>query len=219
MQKSKTKVISITILIFLMGILSLLTYKYIGFDNNDIYLKTNDNQLTQKKHETNIKDKYKITINEDGNDTYSKNIIEELDKGNDFIYSKDYNVALPIYKNIDPNNTNKQNKLLDTGAISYNIYGSAGKGNYDVFAHHGFSEGTYFTSFINNLKKDNEVYILTKENNKIKKYTYIIDYSFEVDKDDSDTVYYESKTPIITIGTCKLPYKTEYRIIWQGHLK
>lgn len=218
-KKTKSKIF-IVIIIGILSALLIISIRYIGIDNNKIYLKTETNELIEQNHEEKLKDKYTITHNDDtGNDTYSTTIINEINNGNDFIYSSDYNVALPVYKNIEPEDTSKQNKLLNTGAISYSLYGEAGKGNYDIFAHHGFNDGSYFTSFINNLKKGDEVYVLTKEKDQIKKYTYIIDYSFEVDKDDTDTVYYESNEPIITIGTCKLPYKTEYRIIWQGHLK
>ncbi len=210
-KKIKSKKLLLMILIVIItGIIMGLRTNMVAIDENQLYVKTKENQITNEEAEKNM-------IKEVSRE--SSYIKSELDKGKDFIYSNDYDVAIPIYQNVSSNNEAEQKDLLDTGAISYNLFGKAGEGNYDIFAHHGFNEKSYFTDFVNNLKKGDEVYVLSKIKDKYVKYTYEIDYDFIVDKEDVDTVYYKSEEPIITIGTCKVPYKTDYRIIWQGHLK
>lgn len=141
---------------------------------------------------------------------------KQLDK-TPIIYSEDYQVYIPIYT-ASPKDSSEQHTDLDKGAITYNSFGTPGKGNYDVFGHNAFEEGQYFTSFARHLKKGDKVYLLAKDGKGYKKFEYTIKYKYEVDKDDVSSVYYESDKPIITIGTCKVPYKTENRIIWQGDL-
>lgn len=144
--------------------------------------------------------------------------IENLLETKPVIYSKEYGVMMPITNNVNPDNPDEQLNLLESDAISYSLYGKPGKGNYDVFAHHSLYEGQYFTSFVDKLSKGDIVKVIEKENNIYKVYSYEISYSFTVESKDTGSVYYESKKPILTIGTCVKPYKTDKRLIWQGDL-
>lgn len=144
--------------------------------------------------------------------------VENILETKPVIFSKDYNVMMPIINNVDTNDTKKQLDLLETSAISYSLYGKPGLGNYDVFGHHSLYEGQYFTSFVDKLAKGDIVKIIEKKDDKYVVYSYEISYNFTVESKDTSSVYYESEKPILTIGTCAEPYKTDKRIIWQGDL-
>lgn len=219
MKNKKLKLIGI---VFITLILGLWSVNNIGYDN-EIYLKSNSNKVAKNADSgAKITEDTKRIVKkiEGSNDPLTKKELKQVETklaSTPIIYSTDYDVYMPIYTS-NPNDTKEQKAELDKGAISYQAYGTPGKGNYDVFAHNAFEEGQYFTSFAKHLKKGDKVYVLAKDGNEYKKYEYTIKYEFIADKDDVNTVYYDSDEPMISIGTCKLPYKTENRIVWQGYL-
>lgn len=151
-----------------------------------------------------------------------ENIKKKLDEGMNYIISPSNKVYLPIVNNVSTSNLKEQHNLLDKYAISYSLYGEAGKGNYDVFAHNSFYKDQYFTPFINDLKINDKVYIYSKEKNKYIEYEYKIIKKEIIKKTNIDKVYFKLKKgekPIIKIGTCLHWYKTDKRIIWTGELE
>ncbi len=155
---------------------------------------------------------------EEQNAIKEKNIAEEkiiLNDGKQIIYSDEYDVYMPV---IETSETNKKEQIenLHANAITYHGFNEGKSGNFDVFAHHSQYAGQYFTSFVDQLKEGDEVYILSQEENNTYKYTYKITKNFVANMYDTENVYKQTKKPTITIGTCEKYYKTDYRIIWQG---
>ncbi len=181
-------------------------FAYVQVTNKPVVLRT------QKQYvKANESEQEEIT---NANKKNAKTILENQP----IIYSNDYDVFIPVQNEVDVDDIEKQDEYLSKNAISYSLYGTPGEGNYDVFAHHSLYEGQYFTSFVDQLQQGDSVYVVEKDGDNYVKYEYEIKYQYTVKADDTDNVYYPSDDPIITIGTCISPYKTNKRFIWQGDL-
>lgn len=192
--------------------------------NNEKATTTKSNATFVAKIKEAIKPKENLIAKDFGkeeqikvNEENAKDFVSKVDTDTNYIEIPSINTIQQINK-VDIGDKEEENQKLLQGAISYQKYGKPGSGNYVVFGHHGYYEDTYFTNLVGKLKVNDKVYIYTLENGEKVKYTYKININYTTNKDDVESVYYDSEKPILTIGTCEKAYKTDKRLIWQGEL-
>lgn len=198
-------VISLVLIIILYNYLFVASSKSLSaVDNKSINVDT-DNLVSLSADEQKRIDKQN-----------KKNMEVNLENGINYIIVDRLNVKLPIYTFSTKLNDKEVAETLEKGALTYSEYGSAGVGNLILFGHNsGSYPKGYFTPIANDLKLGDEIVIKTKN----KDYTYKIIDVKTVNENEIEQVYFQSKKPVLTIGTCDVPSeKTTKRLIFSGEL-